>query len=131
MKIETEKLEKISILKLTGELDASNAVQVDLVLVQLLYEKPRKIWIDGSQISYISSAGLGLFLSHLQTFTDENIEVLFYGLNIRIRHVFSILGLDTLIPIVLDREAAEAYLAKQPDAEFPEENLKEPLTEEH
>ena len=61
MKIETEKLENISIVKLYGELDASNAVQVDHTLSLLISEKPSHIWIDGTQINYISSAGWVFF----------------------------------------------------------------------
>ncbi|KAA9345985.1 STAS domain-containing protein [Adhaeribacter soli] len=125
MKIETEKLENISIVKLYGELDASNAVKVDQTLSLLISEKPSQIWIDGTQINYISSAGLGVFLSHLQTLAEEKIELLFFGLNTKIKHVFAILGLDTLIPIVHSREEAETYIAIQPNADLQEEPRKE------
>jgi anti-sigma B factor antagonist len=108
MKIVTEKQEKISILKLSGELDASNAIDVDTIMLHLIREKPDQIWIDGEEINYISSAGLGVFLSHLQTLTDQKINLLFYNLNSKIRNVFTILGLDSLVQIVADRNAAEA-----------------------
>ena len=125
MKIETEYLENIRIVKLYGELDASNAVQVDHTLGMLIAEKPSQIWIDGCQISYISSAGLGVFLSHLQTLTEEKIELLFFGLNTKIKHVFAILGLDTLIPILSNREEAETYLAGLPIVNLQEAPRKE------
>ena len=113
MKIETEKQQQISIVKLSGELDASNAVQVDLVLSQLIQEKPSEIWIDGIQIQYISSAGLGVFLSHLQTLAQQNTKLVFYHLNPKIRNIFTILGLDSIVQIVQNREAAQALSGSQ------------------
>jgi anti-sigma B factor antagonist len=108
MVIDTQHLDTVCILKLTGELDASNAVQVDDAILEVLQTRPQQIWIDGHGISYISSAGLGVFLSHLSTFQAENINLVFYGLNAKIRNVFSILGLDPLLNVVPTQEDAEA-----------------------
>ncbi|MFC5270420.1 STAS domain-containing protein [Adhaeribacter terreus] len=106
MDIKTQNQAEVSIVKLSGELDASNAVLVDHELVRLTQKKPKQIWIDGSEISYISSAGLGVFLSHLNNFKLLNINLLFFGLNAKIRNVFTILGLDELVRIVPNLESA-------------------------
>ncbi|HSI89931.1 MAG TPA: STAS domain-containing protein [Adhaeribacter sp.] len=110
MKIVTEQKEKISIIRLFGELDASNAIEVDVALERVLKNKPTQIWVDGSEINYISSAGIGVFSSHLQTISRENINLVFYGLNSKIRNVFTILGLESILQIVNDQQAAEALM---------------------
>lgn len=109
MEIKTNTRQDVSILKLTGELDASNAVQVDAELIFLLKKLPKQIWIDGMDLNYVSSAGLGVFLSHLPSIKNHNINLVFFGLNAKIRNVFNILGLDELLQIVPDLETAEQY----------------------
>lgn len=102
----------VSILILKGELDASNAVQVDTEIIEIIKRKPRQLLIDGNELSYISSAGLGVFLSHLQTFQNLGINLAFYGLNQKIKNVFNILGLHNLVPILETQEEALAGLEK-------------------
>ena len=109
MEIRTITQEQVSILKLTGELDAGNAVQVDAELIFLIRKAPKQIWIDGQDLHYISSAGLGVFLSHLPTIKSANINLVFYNLNAKIRNVFTILGLDELLQIVPDQATAMQY----------------------
>jgi len=108
MEISTQQKETVSILKLTGELDASNAVVVDEELIQILEKKPSHIWVDGTEISYISSAGLGVFLSHLHTIQQQQIKFVFFGLNAKIKSVFNILGLDTLVQMADNLEELTA-----------------------
>src|SRR5688572_11228581 len=113
MKINTQSRQNVKILALTGELDASNAVLVDSEILNLLNQHPDQIWIDGSEISYISSAGLGVFLSHLQNFKQANVNLVFFGLNAKIRNIFTILGLDELLNIVPSLDEAIAFFEKE------------------
>src|SRR5689334_17232129 len=108
MEIKTQNQEEVSIVKLIGELDASNAILVDQELDRILEKAPRQLWIDGTDINYISSAGLRVFLSHLQDFENKKINLVFFGLNAKIRNIFNILGLDTLIQIQPDFETTKA-----------------------
>ena len=109
MEIKTDTQKNVSILKLTGELDAGNAVQVDAELIYIIKTLPKQIWIDGQGLNYISSAGLGVFLSHLPTIKGHNINLVFFGLNAKIRNIFTILGLDELLQIVPDQETAARF----------------------
>src|SRR5687768_8616238 len=109
MEIRTNIHHNVSILSLTGELDAGNAVQVDAELIYIIKTQPQQIWIDGQGLNYISSAGLGVFLSHLPTIKGNNINLVFFGLNAKIRNIFTILGLDELLQIVPDKETATQY----------------------
>ena len=67
----------------------------------------KNILVDGSDLQYISSAGLGVFMSYLEDFNEHNILFIIYGLNEKVMNVFHILGLDQLITIKDSREEAE------------------------
>jgi anti-sigma B factor antagonist len=94
-----------SIIVLSGEVDASNSVDLDLALQELV-ASDKKILLDGSSLEYISSAGLGVFMSYLEEFESKNIQFVIFGLNQKVYNVFHILGLDQLITIKANKEEA-------------------------
>jgi len=93
------------ILVLTGEVDASNSVDLDNA-IQELVDKNKKILLDGNALEYISSAGLGVFMSYLEEFESREIQFVIFGLNTKVNNVFHILGLDQLITIKPNKEEA-------------------------
>lgn len=99
LKIEKTKVDAHIILKLEGEVDASNSVELDIAIQQLLVENESKILVDGSSLDYISSAGLGVFMSYLEDFKEKEIKFIIFGLNNKVKNVFHILGLDQLLVI--------------------------------
>ena len=96
-------------LALDGELDASSAVVLDTELTKPEVLGFRKVLIDCAKLSYISSAGLGVFISHLQRLQDANVKLVFFNMQEKVFNVFEILGLDGLMTIV--PTAAEATAA--------------------
>jgi len=95
------------ILTPSGEIDASNSVQLDESIRHLSESGAKSILVDGTQIDYISSAGLGVFMSYLEDFQEKGVLKIF-GLKPRVYEVFQILGLDQLISIFPDKESALA-----------------------
>ncbi|MBA4299529.1 anti-sigma B factor antagonist [Algoriphagus alkaliphilus] len=96
------------ILSLFGEVDASNSVILDEAIQELVDGGSKSILIDGKNLEYISSAGLGVFMSYLEDFQENGISMKICNLVPRVFEVFKILGLDQLIPIYRDRAAAFA-----------------------
>ena len=96
------------ILRLIGEVDASNSVLLDQSMQEILQQGATFLLIDGSQLGYISSAGLGVFMSYLDDFSEQGIRFAIFGLNEQVTEVFQILGLDRSIEIVPDKSAAIA-----------------------
>ena len=94
------------ILSLIGEVDASNSVLLDQSIQEILRQGTTFLLIDGSQLGYISSAGLGVFMSYLDDFSEQGIRFAIFGLNEQVSEVFKILGLDRLIQIVPDKSTA-------------------------
>lgn len=87
-------------LRLQGELDASSAVGLDDVLSAEEVTHFRRVLIDCTHLDYISSAGLGVFISNLQRFQDAGTSLVFFGMQEKVYNVFEILGLDALMTIV-------------------------------
>lgn len=106
MKITHEIKENTIIITLDGELDASSSVILDEELSDPEIMKYSKILVDCEKLNYISSAGLGVFISHLQRFEDAQIKLIFFNMQDKVRNVFEILGLDLLMTIVSDYDEA-------------------------
>jgi anti-sigma B factor antagonist len=108
LRLEKSTENQSEILSLFGEVDASNSVILDEAIQELVAAGAQSIIIDGSQLEYISSAGLGVFMSYLEDFNDQGISMKICGLSPKVYEVFKILGLDQLIPIYQDRATAAA-----------------------
>ncbi|WP_242923440.1 STAS domain-containing protein [Pontibacter liquoris] len=106
MKITNEVKESTIIMTLDGELDASSSVVLDEELSDPAIMKYSKVLVDCKNLHYISSAGLGVFISHLQRFEDAQIKLIFFNMQDKVRNVFEILGLDLLMTIVSNYEEA-------------------------
>ena len=106
MNINTLKENQFYILSIDGELDASSSITLDNAFTEALSKKENKILVDCSRLNYISSAGLGVFMSYLQDFENDNISMVLYQVSDKVKNVFTILGLDSLIRIVANKEEA-------------------------
>jgi anti-sigma B factor antagonist len=94
---------------LRGELDASSSILLDDSLRDGLTKNPRSIQVDCAGLRYISSASLGVFVSHLQELRAKAIPMVLFALRQPVENVFQVLGLDGLLPILPDQEWACLY----------------------
>ncbi|AIZ64669.1 anti-sigma F factor antagonist [Hymenobacter sp. DG25B] len=108
MKITQQTSENTLTLTLDGELDASSSVLLDTELSQPDILNNKKVLIDCQRLNYISSAGLGVFISHLQRFQDAGVKLAFFNMQEKVHNVFEILGLDSLMTIVPSEAEAVA-----------------------
>lgn len=108
MKITSDKENDYYIIGIDGDLDASSCIVLDKSISEAVSQGERKIIIDCSRLNYISSAGLGVFMSYLQDFENNKISLVLFGLNEKVKNVFQILGLDQLIKIVTTKEEAKS-----------------------
>ena len=108
--INTNSEAEIFVIHIDGEIDASSSIQLDEVMSSSVSGNHAKIIVDGEQLSYISSAGLGVFMSYLEDIKSHNIQLAIFGLNEKVKNVFEILGLDQLLNIVDKKEEAIAFV---------------------
>jgi len=87
------------VIAIIGEIDASSSIELDLTLAKSVGEGFSKILIDCSSLEYISSAGLGVFMSYIEEFKDKNIQMVLFGMKEKVANTFTILGLAELLHI--------------------------------
>lgn len=110
MNITTEILKEIYQISIDGEIDASSSIVLDEEFEKAIHSNSSKILVDCSKLTYISSAGLGVFMSNVEDCHSKNIKFVLFDLNLKIRSVFEMLGLDHLIQIKASKQEALNYL---------------------
>ncbi|WP_424963039.1 STAS domain-containing protein [Ekhidna sp.] len=106
--ITTEKNDGVHFIMVNGEIDAGSSIYLDNALKEAMESGEKKIVVDLTDLNYISSAGLGVFISHLDEFKFQSIELALFGINETVKQVFDILGLEKLLTIEESKEAAVA-----------------------
>ncbi|MCC5919927.1 MAG: STAS domain-containing protein [Cyclobacteriaceae bacterium] len=106
--------EDICILEISGEIDASSSIHLDNAMKKAVSEGFKKIIVDCDQLEYISSAGLGVFMSYIQEFKNLKISLVLSGLNENVFSVFEILGLDQLLVLEDTVEKAKKKVNENP-----------------
>jgi anti-sigma B factor antagonist len=97
MTITTQATATILTLLLEGELDASSSVTLDAELEQPALLTYEKVLVNFQRLSYISSAGIGVFIAHLPRLQDAGVKLVLFNMPAKILNVFQILGLDALL----------------------------------
>ena len=67
--------------------------------------------VDCSQLSYIASAGLGVFMSYIEEIREQSGDLKICGLAPKVRHTFEILGFPDLFEMTDDIDTALAGYA--------------------
>ncbi|MDQ3394856.1 MAG: STAS domain-containing protein [Bacteroidota bacterium] len=98
------------IIIIDGDVDASSSIHLDKAIISAIEEDYKYILIDCSRLNYISSAGLGVFMSYIQDFEAQQINLVIFGLSEKVKNVFQILGLDQLLQIVDSEEEAKLVI---------------------
>lgn len=106
MNIHTEKNEDNFKIYLDGDLDASSCLLLDKSIATALEQGEKKLLVNCSKLAYISSAGLGVFMSYIQEFETDHVDMVLFELSDKVKNVFKILGLDELLKIVDTEEEA-------------------------
>lgn len=98
------------VIALIGEIDASSSIELDLAIAKSVGEGFKKILIDCSSLEYISSAGLGVFMSYIEEFKDNGVKMVLFGMNEKVANTFEILGLYELLTIGKDKVEAKQLI---------------------
>jgi anti-sigma B factor antagonist len=101
MDLEIKQLEKEgkNYLYLIGEIDVYTSKKLKEILIPLTEIKRNRVIVDLSQISYIDSTGLGIFIGALKCTHKHESSIMLTGMIERVRRLFTITGLDEVIDI--------------------------------
>jgi anti-sigma B factor antagonist len=112
MEITTEVHSKYTTLRIQGELDALSAVGADEAFAQVIHNKQYNLHLDFSALEYISSAGIGVILSHQDEIYQNKGRIVFSGLSPKVLNVFQLLGLNQLFTIVSAESEVEGCFSE-------------------
>ena len=98
--------EDIRILDLNGELDAHTAAELEAAIQKCQTDNCHRIVINGSNLTYISSAGLGVFMAYIEDVRDNGGDIKIAALQPKVYNVFDLLGFPMLFDIVDTEEQA-------------------------
>jgi anti-sigma B factor antagonist len=93
-----------------GEVDASSSIHLDEAIGKALEADQLKILFDCAELDYISSAGLGVFVSYVKDFKQRAGKFAFAGLKPEVFNVFKMLGLHEILHIGETENSAIQYL---------------------
>jgi anti-sigma B factor antagonist len=103
-------LGKSNIIDLSGDLDAHTAAQLERAIQELIEKKRTNIIVNFSKLNYISSAGLGVFMSFIDDVRSKGGDIKFSNMPEKIFQVFDLLGFPLLYEIYDDeRKAVEKF----------------------
>jgi anti-sigma B factor antagonist len=102
----------ITILALNGFLDAHTAPEFEKAVQQEFDAGKVKLIADCSELTYISSAGLGVFMSFVEDIRAANGDLKICCLAPKVAQVFDILGFNSIFEIVPSVDDAARSFAK-------------------
>ncbi len=102
----------VQFLDLKGELDAHTVEEMEAALSRCQDEERYNIVVNGEGLQYISSAGLGVFLAHIEEVREKGGDIKVAALQASVYNVFDLLGFPEFLDIVpTEQEAVAAFSA--------------------
>jgi anti-sigma B factor antagonist len=91
--------DKLVKVKITGRLDAQGVDRVETRLLASLVPKANNAIIDVSQVDYVASLAIRMFMSAAKSLRQRQAVLAMYGATEEVNKVFEIVSLQTIIPV--------------------------------
>ncbi len=104
--ITDKKQEDIAIISLNGFLDAHTSNILEKKFEELLSSGNFKIVVDFSGLTYISSAGLGVFMAYIENMRNNGGDIKLCSMSDKIFNIFDMLGFPVLFNITKNENEA-------------------------
>ncbi len=113
-KIERRSAGGVRVLALDGYLDAHTAPLFESAIQEEAQAGNRRIAVDCTKLSYISSAGLGVFMSFIEELREAGGDIKLASIAPKVYQVFDVLGFPALFDMLETVEEAVAKFAEGP-----------------
>lgn len=101
----------VQILDLHGELDAHTAAELEAAIQKCQKDSRVHILINGANLMYISSAGLGVFMAYIEEVRENGGDIKIAALQPKVYNVFDLLGFPMLFDIMDSEDDAVGKFA--------------------
>src|SRR6266481_4820468 len=113
-KIDVREANNINVLDLKGYLDAHTAPELESAFQKLLDGKKYSIVVNCKDLTYISSAGLGVFMAYIEDVRKHNGDIKLSNMSSKVYNIFDLLGFPLLYDISKDEsEAISKFVASK------------------
>ncbi len=99
MEVGLNKIENVVILTIKGRADASSVPKLEATCKKILDQNENNVLIDGTNLDFISSAGLRVLLKLAKTIKKNSGRLAIAHVNDLVRQIFEISGFIELFPI--------------------------------
>jgi anti-sigma B factor antagonist len=106
MEISEDRKADVVILALSGKLDATTAKTFEEKILGVINSGAQRLAIDLSQLDYLSSSGLRVFLLAAKQLQGAQGKIVVYALRDHIRQVFDLAGFSSIFSIYGSRAEA-------------------------
>lgn len=104
----------IHVLELKGYLDAHTTPVLEDSFQKMLNEKKYRLIVNCKELSYISSAGLGVFMAFIEDVRANSGDIKLSDMSPKVFNIFDLLGFPMLYDIVkVEEEAAVKFDEKK------------------
>ena len=86
----------VSVIDVKGYLDAHTAPELENTFNKLINDEKYKVVVNFNDLSYISSAGLGVFMAYVETMRDNSGDIKFSNMKENVYSIFDLLGFPML-----------------------------------
>jgi anti-sigma B factor antagonist len=105
-KISQREANNVNVLELKGYLDAHTAPKLEEAFENLLRSQRYNIVVNCRDLSYISSAGLGVFMAFIEDVRQNKGDIKLTNMSSKVYNVFDLLGFPLLYEIFKDEKEA-------------------------
>ncbi len=109
--IQTAVEDGLAIITLEGFVDAHTAPQFESAVQSEIDSGHKRLIVDCEKLSYISSAGLGVFMTFVEEVRESGGDIKICGLVPKVKHTFDILGFQDIFEMLENQSAAKRSFA--------------------
>lgn len=110
-KVTIRETKTVHVLELWGYLDAHTAPILEEAFQKMLNNGRYRIIVNCRDLTYISSAGLGVFMAYIEDVRANNGDIKMSNMSPKVFNIFDLLGFPMLYDIVNDESDAVAKFA--------------------
>ncbi len=112
--IELKEKQDVNVLELKGYLDAHTAPELEKTFQSLIDRSRYRIVVNCRDLTYISSAGLGVFMAYIEDVRKNQGDIKLSNMTSKVFNVFDLLGFPLLYEITEDEAEAIGKFTARP-----------------
>jgi anti-sigma B factor antagonist len=96
----------VAVLYLKGHLDAHQVARFEKELIRLIKENNFKILINGHELNYITSAGMGIIMGYIDEVREKGGDIKLCSLSERVYETFDLVGFTEIYDFFQEEQVA-------------------------